>query len=265
MLTTFSLLMALSFTPADAGQLSLTNVRTTYGILGAKRPNDKFLPGDQYVLSFDIEGAKANAGGKIRYGIGMEVSDAKGKVLYKQDPVDSETARPADGKIAAFVRLEIGTEQPSGSYTLKVTVTDRTAGVTQEVTRSCQLLPPAFGIVRASTTSDSDGKTPTASLRKGKPGWIHFAAVGFARDTSKGQPHLTATLNVLDEAGKPALTKPSSGTVAQDVPRGAKAVPMQFALVLQNAGKFTAELTITDDVSKEKATLSLPIRVEESK
>jgi hypothetical protein len=265
MLTTFGLLMALSFTPGDAGQLSLTDVRTTYGILGARRPNDKFLPGDLFVLSFDIEGTKANASGKIRYGIGLEVSDANGKVLYKQDPVDSETASPADGKLAAFARLEIGTEQPSGNYMLKVSVTDRTAGVTQEVTRPCQVLPPAFGIVRPSATSDPDGKTPIASLHKGKPGWIHFAAVGFARDGSKGQPHLTATLNVLDEAAKPALAKPSSGTIAQDVPRGAKAVPMQFALVLQKAGKYTAELVVTDDVSGKKATLSLPIRVEESK
>ena len=52
-----------------------------------------------------------------------------------------------------------------------------------------------------------------ASLRKGKPGWVNFAAVGFGWDKAKGQPHLTATLRVLDEDGKPALVKPSRGTI----------------------------------------------------
>jgi hypothetical protein len=264
MLTTIGILMALSVAPADSGQFSLANVRTTYGILGDKRPDDKFLPGDRFVLSFDIEGAKANAG-KIRYGIGMQVSDAAGKVLYKQEPVDSEANTAAgENKLAAFASLGIGTEQPPGDYTLKVTVADRNGRATQELTRSYQVLPKAFGIVRPTTTSDADGKKPTASLRKGKPGWINFAAVGFGWDKAKGQPHLTATLRVLDEDGKPALAKPSSGMIDQDVPTGAKAVPMQFELVLQKAGKFTVELEAVDDVTGEKASLSLPIRVAES-
>ena len=265
MLTTIGILMALQVAPADSGQLSLTDVRTTYGILGDKRPDDKFLPGDRFVLSFDIEGAKADAGGKIRYGIGMQVTDATGKVLYKQEPVDSEANSPASGnKLAAFASLEIGTEQPAGDYTLKVTVADRNGRTTQDLTRSYQVLPKAFGLVRPTTTSDPDGKKPSASLRKGKPGWVNFAAVRFGWDKAKGQPHLTATLRVLDEDGKPALVKPSRGTIDQDVPDGTKAVPMQFELVLQKAGKFTVELEAVDEVTGGKASLSLPIRVAES-
>jgi hypothetical protein len=265
MLTTIGMLMALGLAPGDSGQLSLTNARTTYGILGDKRPNDKFLPGDTFVLSFDIEGAKADGSGKIRYGIGMQVSDAAGKVLYKQDAVDSETNSPADGKLAAFASLEIGTEQPAGEYTLKVTVADRNGKVAQDLTRSYQVLPKAFGLVRPAITSDADAKTPAASLRKGKPGWVNFAAVGFGWNKAKGQPRLTATLRVLDEDGKPALAKPSSGKIDQDVPAGTNAVPMQFELALQKAGKFTAELEVTDDVTGEKTSLSIPIRVAESK
>lgn len=265
MLTTFGILVALSLGLADSGQLSLTNVRTTYGILGDKRPNDKFLPGDMLVLSFDIEGAKADAGGKIRYAIGMQVSDAAGKVLYKQDPALGEANSQKEGnKIAAFARLEIGTEQPAGEYSLKVTVTDRNGQVTQDVTRSCTVLPMAFGLVRPVTTSDPDGKKPTASLRKGKPGWVNFSVVGFGWDKAKGQPHLTATLRVLDEEGKPALAKPSSGVIDQDVPQGTKSVPMQFELALHKAGKFTVELEAVDDVTGQKTSLSFPIRVAEA-
>ncbi|HEV3446636.1 MAG TPA: hypothetical protein VG099_18480 [Gemmataceae bacterium] len=117
--------------------------------------------------------------------------------------------------------------------------------------------------MRPATTSDSEGKKPTAALRKGKPAWLNFAAVGFGWDKAKGQPHLTATMRVLDEDGKPALARPSSGTINQDVPRGTKAIPMQFELVLQKAGKFTIELEAVDDVTGEKTSLSLPINVAE--
>src|SRR5438128_8675396 len=231
MLTTVGLLAALSLAAGDSGPLALTDVRTTYGILGPTRPDNKFLAGDAFVVSFNMEGAKAKDG-KIRYGIGMQVSDASGKVLYKQDPVGNETKSPAgEAKIAAFARLEIGTEQPAGDYTLKVTVEDRNGAVSQDLTRSYQVLPGAFGIVRPATTSDPEGKKPTAALRKGKPAWLNFAAVGFGWDKAKGQPHLTATMRVLDEDGKPALARPSSGTIEQDVPRGTKAIPMQFELV----------------------------------
>ena len=50
-------------------------------VVGAARPNDKFLPGDLLAISFDIEGAKADAAGKLQYSIGLEVADARGKVL----------------------------------------------------------------------------------------------------------------------------------------------------------------------------------------
>jgi len=266
MWTTLSLLASLSLASlglaaGDSGQLTLTDVRTTYGILGAARPDNKFLSGDAFVVSFNMEGAQAK-GDKIRYAIGMEVQDASGKVLYKQDPVANETNNPGgDKKIPTFARLDIGTEHPAGDYTLKITVADRNRGVTQDLTRSYQVLPPAFGIVRPAITSDADGKKPTAAVRKGKPACLNFAAVGFGWDKAKGQPHLTATMRVLDEDGKSVLPRPSSGGIDQDVPRGSKAIPMQFELTLQKAGKFTIELEAVDDVTGEKSSLSLPIRV----
>ena len=261
MWTTVGLLAALSLAAGDSDRLTLTDVRTTYGILGPTRPDNKFLSGDAFVVSFNIEGAQPK-GGKIRYGIGMQVQDASGKVLYKQDPVDNEAKSPAgDNKIPAFARLEIGTEQPAGDYTLKITVEDRNGRATQDLTRPYQVLPGAFGIVRPATTSDADGKRPTAAFRKGKPAWLNFAAVGFGWDKAKGQPRLTATMRVLDEDGRPVLARPSSGAIDQDVPRGTKAIPMQFELTLQKTGKFTVELEAVDEVTGEKASLSLPIQV----
>ena len=53
----------------------------------------------------------------------------------------------------------------------------------------------------------ADGTRPVAALRTGRPGWISFAAVGVAWDKAKGQPNVTATMRVLNEDGRDALTE----------------------------------------------------------
>src|ERR1700759_5193380 len=85
MWTTLALAAAMSVAPAQAGSLELTNVRATYGVLGATRPDMKFLPGDQLILAFEISGIKIDDNGNASYSMGMEVS-SEGKVKFKQDP-----------------------------------------------------------------------------------------------------------------------------------------------------------------------------------
>ena len=49
-------LTALSLAPGQAGQLNVSNVRTTYGPLGPPRFDNKILPGDLVCLSLDVNG-----------------------------------------------------------------------------------------------------------------------------------------------------------------------------------------------------------------
>src|SRR3954469_7687655 len=113
MWTTVACLVALNLTPGQSGGLALTNVRTTYGILGPPRTGDRFLPGDALVLSFDLKGAKVDAGGKVHYSVGMEVTDAKGKVQFRQLPRPLEAdAPPAGQDLPAFASVQIGLDQP---------------------------------------------------------------------------------------------------------------------------------------------------------
>src|SRR5437660_12214963 len=88
MMATLAFLSALSVVPAQEGQLRLTNERTTLGIMGAPRGNDKLLPGDVYFLTFDIENLKVDDHGKVQYRMSMEVLDKQGKAQFKGDPVD---------------------------------------------------------------------------------------------------------------------------------------------------------------------------------
>src|SRR5438132_6343500 len=92
------LLITFSLAPGQSGQLKVSNVRTTHGPLGPTRPDNKILPGDLVCLSFDIEGFQANSAGKVLYGVGMEVADSKGDVLFKREPSQVELSNPGSGK-----------------------------------------------------------------------------------------------------------------------------------------------------------------------
>jgi hypothetical protein len=261
MFATFAVLAVLPLTPGQTGELTLSNVRYTYGIQGPTRADKKFLPGDRLVLSFDIEGGKPEADGKLRGGIGIEVLDAKGKMQFRQLPRDVAIDPPAGGKsLAAYAAVQIGPDQPPGEYSVKVKVFDRVAGVTRELNDSFEVLPAGFGCVRVTTTTDAEGILPAASFYTGRSFWINCELVGFARAEGK-QPHLAITMRALDQQGNPALPEPSKGEVSDEVPPGTPAVPVQFVLRLHQAGKYTIELEATDKDSGKHASLSLPVTV----
>jgi hypothetical protein len=266
MWTTLVSLAALSLTVGQADGLNLTNVRNTYGVSGPTRADSKILPGDTVCLSFDIEGMQIDAKGKVKYSIGMEVANEKGKVLFRQLPSDLEADVAAGSKtVPACAKIQVGTHQPPGDYTLKVTVTDRAAGASREISRTYQLLPKGFGLVQLTTTADRHGATPVAALTKGKPAWINFAAVGFGRDKDKGQPHVHVVMKVLDEEKQPVLREPASGAINKDVPAEENALSMQFELRLHRTGKFTVELKATDKITGEEAVLTFPITATDAK
>ena len=257
-----TLSVAIGLIPSQSAELMLTKVRTTYGILGAERPSNKILPGDNVVLSFNLEGAKVDDNGRLRYSIGMEVSNADGKVLFRQAPRDVETTvKPGAKSIPACASIQVGMDQPPGEYKLKVVVTDTAGGATQEVSRTYELLPKAFGLVKVSATTDREAQTPAGVLAQSKSAWINFSAVGFARGDANGQPNIKFAMQVLDESGNSALARSPSGEVNKDIPDKAHAVPGQFELILKKPGKYKIELKATDAVASQTATVTFPVTV----
>jgi hypothetical protein len=258
---TVALVAVLALAPAQAGGLALTNVRTTYGILGPPRTDTRFLPGDIFVISFDIAGLRATEQGKVLYSIGMDVADPGGKVRLRQLPRDLEAnLPPGAASLPAAASLQIGVDAPAGDYTVKVTVADRAAQTTQSFSNTYTLLPKAFGLVRLTLTSDPDGKAATPVAAAGKPLWIHFAVVDFGREP-KGAPNLEVVMRGLDAEGRPAVAEPFVGQFKQEVPSTVPALPLQFVLSLDQPGKYTVELTATDKVTGGKAALSFPLAV----
>jgi hypothetical protein len=268
MWTTLALVAALSLAPGQSGQLTLSNVHSTYGFLGAERASPKFIPGDTFFVSFNIDGVKVDPSGEVLYSMSMEVNNSQGKSIYKQDPRDLTAFNSLGGsRLPAFAHVEIGLDQPPGEYTLSVTVVDRSTKSKQVLTSKFEVLPKAFGIVRLQTSMDPQGNMPAPSIGvTGQSVWVNFAAIGFERDKAKKQPDVGVEMRLLDESGKPTLAKAYTGEVtgANSVPAEVQALPMQFLLALNRSGKFVVELQATDRISKKTTKLSFPITVQES-
>lgn len=260
--TAFALLAVLSLPAAEAGDLRLENVRPTHCVQGPARSADKVLPGDAYVLSFDIVGIAIDEAGKARYSVGVEVADADGKPLFKQEPkVEEAQASLGGDRLAAYAQINVGLESKPGEYHLKLTVTDEATKKTATLTRTAQVLPKGFGIVRLTTASDPEGRYPVSVPGSGDWLWLHFAVVGFTRNGKSKQPDVGVTLRILDGDGKSVTTKPLAVQVDKDVPDAALALPLRLLLSLNRPGKFTAELTANDRVGDKKATLTFPLTV----
>jgi hypothetical protein len=262
MLMTLPLMAALCVAPGQAGGLALTDARVTYGVLGPTRDNTKFLPGDSLFLTFTIDGITADADGKVRYKIGTEVSDAAGKVVFRQAPQDRDAINTLGGnQLPAFAQVAVGQQQPAGAYSLKVTVTDLANQKSAALEQKFEVLRPDFGLARLSASGDPEGQVPTGLLCTGQSLWIHGAVVGFQRGGAAKQPNVTLELSVRDATGKATLAKPLGGTINKDVPPKDTALPFQFLVSLNRPGQFTVQIKATDALAGKTVTQSFPMTV----
>src|SRR5262245_9133919 len=102
-----------------AGGLKLSNVRSTYGFFGTSRPDAKYIPGDVIFLHFDIENLKTDPKtGAARWLMVMEVFDGKkAKPVFSKTVPNEMIPMLGGSRVPAFATIEMGTEQPPGSYT----------------------------------------------------------------------------------------------------------------------------------------------------
>lgn len=264
MWSTLAVVAALSAAPAaEPDQLTLSNVRSTYGVLGPVRTSTDILPGDRICIAFDIEGISVDRQGKVLYSTALEIIDKADKVLFKQDPHPQEAIISLGGnRLAAFAYLDIGLDQAPGDYTLRVTVTDRLKKKPQTLTRPFRVLKREFGLIHLTTTSDSEALHPTAVPGVGETLWLNFAVVGFDRASAgKKQPNVHVEMRIFDEDGKPTLPNPFTGEINDKVPEKAPALQGQFLISLNRPGKFRVDLKATDQVSKKTSEVSFPLAV----
>jgi hypothetical protein len=264
MWTTLILMTALAADPEETGQLQLTNDRLTYGMMGAERSDNQFLPGDFLAVAFDIEHLKTDAFGKALYNIGMEIKDAKGKRFYAKDPEDMKVYLSlGGGRLPAFAAWPIEADTPPGEYTLKLTVTDKGAKKSKSLTHPFEVMPKKFGLIRLHTLYNSPGLIPAPPVAAaGQAFIVNFSATEFGRDKNK-DPSVSVEMRVYDDKNQPTLAKPFTGGFdgKSDVPKNLDTMDMQFLLQLNRSGKYTVKLKATDKTNTKTADLAFKITV----
>jgi hypothetical protein len=272
--TTLALMTTLNWAPAQSGPLELKNARVTYGILGQERKDTSFLPGDLYVLAFDIDGLQVKQDGVVQYSMGMELTttqQGKSKSLFKKDPQEQQTVNTLGGtRLPSFALTEIGTDTEPGEYTMTVTVTDRAANKTVTLARKFEVKKLEFGIVRPGFVYNDMNERQVGRAQIAPPLAVpgqnlvlNFATVGFELKGDKQQPNVTVTMKILDESGNPVLAKPFKG-VATDIDEDFKklrVIPWNFPLQMNRSGKFKIVLQATDEHNKKTAEQTLDLKV----
>jgi hypothetical protein len=246
-----------------AGTLRLTNVRNTYGELGGTRPDAKLLPGDVLFVGFDIEGLSVSADGHVTYTMGLEVADANGKAIFKQDPATKTDFVPLGGtRLPARAFITAGLDQPPGKYTLAVTVTDLKSKQSQTLKQPFEVLPKDFGIVAVYTSVDERGQIPAPTTGiVGQSLFVQFGVVGFSRSPDTRQPNVHVEMIPLDAEGRPTIEKPSNFQLDAGVDEKDPGFTLRFLLPLTRTGKFTVRLKAVDNLSKKTVSFDLPIAV----
>lgn len=263
MFGTLAAAAALALSPAQAGALNLTNVRTTYGELGAPRTDNRYLPGDWYFLAFDIEGITVSTEGKVSYAMSVEVNNKAGQSVFKQDkPVESDEFLPLGGnRLPGRAYVFLKPDQEPGTYTCKVSVTDRVTKATKTLDRTFEVVRKELGLIGLVMSYDDQAKMPAPpSGVVGQNLFIHGFMIGFGRGADK-KPNASVELRIVDDAKRPTLAKPLTAVVPKDIADGDDAARIMFLIPLNREGTFFAELKAVDSSTGKSSTVSFPIRV----
>jgi hypothetical protein len=260
-----ALTTVLSVPAQTGGDLAVKNIRSTHGVHGPTRKDDKLLPGDVLVVAFDIENLKVKDDGGLFWAMGIELSrketDGSSKRLLKKEPQDMETVNTLGGTtLPGFASVLIGVDSPPGEYTLTVTVKDLGVRPVKTVTveKKFTVLPVKFGFVQVKLTTAVGEPSASVGVR-GQDMLLHCALVGFVTDVRTKLTNVTFEMVVLDADGKPTLAKSFKGIIAKEV-----TTLMQFQpipLQLNRAGKFTVVLRATDNLAKKSAEQKLDLTV----
>lgn len=262
MLSSLALMLVLA--QGQDAPLEIANARATYGYLGgAIKSKDGRLPGDIVHFSFDIKNLKLDDNARASYAMMVEVLNDKGRTQFKLGPVNSVAQNYLGGNsMPCSAQLDIPVDTPPGVYVFRVTVMDRANDAKVVFERKGKVRSLDFGLVQVATYADRDSKVPAPQVSVvGGMLFVHFAAVGFARDKSTKQPDLQVSLRVLDDNGKATFPKALTGEVTKDVPEEMHVVPLQFGLTLNRVGDFTIELEANDRAAGKSSKVQLPLKV----
>ena len=255
--------------PAQAGSLNLTNVRTTYGELGAA-PHRQPLPARRLLLPRlrHRRDLTVSPEGKVSYAMMVEVNNKAGQVRSSSKTSRSRATsfsplggNRLPGRAYVFAQTGPGT----GQYTCKVTVTDRVTKAIQDAGAALRGRQKGIRPDRAGDDSyDAEGAHAGPADRGRRPELVTCTAVliGFGRGADKKPNTSSSYASTTSQSGRRS-PKPLTAVVPKDIPPTATTRPEWHVpgLPLNREGNFTAELKAIDATTGKTATVTFPIRV----
>jgi len=262
MFGSLSLAAALALTPAQTGGLQITNVRTTYGELGAIRPSDTdYLPGDLFFLAFDVEGLSIGPDGKVSYEMAMQVLKGAKEIIPPKPAARDEYLLLGGSKLPSRAYVILEPNQEPGTYTCKLTVTDRVTKQSKTLEKNFKVAPKNFGLVGLYTSADDKGEHPAPPIGiVGQNLHVHALVIGFGRN-AKQQPDGQVELKIYDAAKKLTVQKPMTAPFPAELGPMEELVTFHLLLPFNREGNFTAELTATDKVTNKTSMVRFPIMI----
>ncbi|MBY0231250.1 MAG: hypothetical protein K2W96_18365 [Gemmataceae bacterium] len=256
--------------PAQGGKLSIKNDRLTHGVLGATRTDEKILPGDIAVLSFDIHGLTPGKDGKVLYSAGFKLAEkAGGKALMTQDPEPKEAVNSLGGDVVPAVTfVTFGLDTKPGTYVVTVTIQDDKGKAKTTLTREIEVLPAKFGFVRARFMAPTDERSPLPTPPVAVPGQaihLRYSLAGFRKDpkvAGKVVSNVSVEIEVQDEKGNPTVAASKAPTISTEFKEGEALMDFYpVPLQLNRPGKYKIVMKATDNVSKATAERTLDLEV----
>jgi len=251
--------------PAEGGELAVKNVRSTHGIFGQARKNNKLLPGDLLVIAFDVENLNVKDDGRVLFAMGTELTKkGKEKPEFKREPQDIEAYNTLGGtSMPHFAFALIGMDTPAGEYTLKVTFRDLGGKkpITVTFEEKFEVLPIKLGFVQVKLTTERGDPAPPIGMA-GQTLWLNCSLVGWELGKANKLPNVTFEMQVLDADDKPTVAKTFKGTITKE-PEQVKGM-MIFApipLALNRSGKFKVKILATCNVSKKSTEQVIDLTV----
>lgn len=242
---------------ADASAVEFKNVRSTYGPFGAPRTANKMLPGDVYLVNFEILNLTIDPkNGAVKYAITLEVFDPKGKSIIKDTNKKGIVVGLGGNTVPEVVHVLLGADQAPGKYKVVVTVEDGGSKASKQLMQELEVIPADFGIIHV--------LAPSIGF-VGQDYVAEFSLVGWARDAKK-VPKMTITSRVFDDAGKPTLAEPNVSNIPADFGADQKwdrqeIVRMASPILLNRAGRYTVQIEAKDELSKKSVKFSYSLTV----
>lgn len=251
-------------TMPPTGSVEFRNVRATMGLLGpARKDQDRFQPGDLILYSFDLVNLQSTQEGLCRYALGVEFLDSKGSILFPKEDMrlrESQALCPLGGnQVPTFAYADTDPDLKPGRYLFRVKVTDRLSGRTGTLEKAFEIVPRNFSLIRLSWMYSTSGDTAPPLGTPGQGFLLTFVVSQFAVDDKTGRSDVEVNIKVLDETGKPVVTKPFTGQISVPEDEARRFHLIRFPFQPNRAGQFVLEITATDRKAPGKPVTSAKV------